>query len=124
MYVPKIVEGSKTETRSQNLDHKKLPTDENTLFLLDANCHGSWDHRINLPDDKMADRWEDWMSDNQFSYLNTPFSYTRKDVNGKKSSPDISLVHNNLLGKCTWTPQKRTPGGSDNIPLFITIDLH
>ena len=56
--------------------------------------------------------------------MNTPDSYTRKDCKGRKSSPDITLAHNSLLGKYSWNPQERNPGGSDHLPILITLNLN
>ena len=121
LYVPPIHESSKDDNRKQNFKTTKLPVTENTLFFGDVNCHGTWDDRIGAND--MAEMWEDWLTNNDFSYMNTPFSHTRKDSNGRKSSPDISIIHNKLLDKYSWTPQERNPGGSDHLPILITLTL-
>ena len=121
LYVPPIHESSKDDNRKQNFKTTKLPVTENTLFFGDVNCHGTWDDRIAAND--MAEMWEDWLTNNDFSYMNTPFSHTRKDSNGRKSSPDISIIHNKLLDKYSWTPQERNPGGSDHLPILITLTL-
>ena len=121
LYVPPIHESSKDDDRQQKFNTAAMPNDENTLYFGDVNCHGTWDDRIAA--NNMAEMWEDWLTNNDFSYMNSPFSYTRKDSSGRKSSPDISVIHNKLLGNYSWIPQERNPGGSDHLPILITLSL-
>ena len=69
------------------------------------------------------DKWEDWFTQNSFTYLNEPDAFTRSDAKGKKTSPDITVCHNSWINKCHWTPQYRNPGGSDHLPILTTIKL-
>ena len=122
IYVPPVHESSKDDDRIQAFNTSKFPTTRENLFFGDVNCHGSWDDRKHP--DKMGEMWEDWMQNNSFNYMNTQESYTRTDSKGTKSSPDISVIHNSWTGKYTWQPQYRKPGGSDHIPILITIKLN
>ena len=74
LYVPPIHESSKDDDRQQKFNTAAMPNDENTLYFGDVNCHGTWDDRIAA--NNMAEMWEDWLTNNDFSYMNSPFSYT------------------------------------------------
>ena len=119
LYVPPINESAREETREQHWNTTKLPTDKNTLIFTDANCHGSWDTRLNS--NPMSDDWDNWMLSNNFSALNTPESYTRTDPKGHKSSPDITIVPNHWAGKMRWSPLVKRAGGSDHLPILVTL---
>lgn len=120
LYVPRI-SGSKDDTRKQNFSVSHLPSSPETIILGDVNCHGSWDDWIDP--DEMGDEWDSWTQQHSFSYLNTKESHTRSDSHGKKSSPDITAVHNTCLGDMTWAPQYSRKGGSDHLPILITKTL-
>ena len=121
LYVPPVNAANKDDDRTQNFDTNRLPKDPNTFIFADSNCHGSWDNKI--PDNGMSDKWEDWFTQNSFTYLNEPDAFTRSDAKGKKTSPDITVCHNSWINKCHWTPQYRNPGGSDHLPILTTIKL-
>ena len=117
--MPPINESAAGESRSQLWNTSKLPTGNDTLIFADANCHGSWDSR--LAGNAMSDDWDDWLLLNNFSTLNTPESYTRVDTKGHKSSPDITVAPNHWTGHMQWSSLTKRAGGSDHIPLLITI---
>ena len=122
LYIPPIHQSDKDYDRQQLFDPIKLPTDPNSFYFVDSNCHGTWDDR--LDSNAMADKWEDWLSRNNFGYMNTPDSFTRKDCKGRKSSPDITVAHNSWIGRYSWSPQHRNPGGSDHLPILVTLTLN
>ena len=121
MYVPPIQPSRKDDDRQQNFNTTNLPTTPETFIFADSNCHGMWDDKINT--NKMADDWDDWMAGSDFHFMNTLDSYTRTDCKGRKSSPDITLAHNSWIGRYSWNPQYHCPGGSDHIPLLVTLNL-
>ena len=121
IYVLPIRESSKDDDRWQNFATANFPNTLENFIFSDANCHGTWDTTMDA--NWMADEWEDWMIRNNFSYMNTPDSYTRSDSKGLKSSPDITVAHNSWLGKYTWQPLYKNPGGSDHIPILVTVNL-
>lgn len=119
LYVPPIHNGDKDDDRIQCFDTTCLPTAPNTFLFGDANCHGSWDDRLN--NTEMSDKWDDWANNNFCVFLNDLNSYTRQDTRGKKSSPDISVVPQLWLSKVTWRATYNDPSGSDHIPLLTVV---
>ena len=119
LYIPPINQSAREETREQHWNTSKLPSGKNTFIFSDANCHGSWDSRLNS--NTMSDDWDEWLLLNNFSTLNTPESYTRVNSKGHKSSPDITVVPNHWLGRMKWSPLIKRPGGSDHLPILVTL---
>ena len=121
LYIPPINESARDEDRVQRWNTSKLPTTNNTFIFSDTNCHGSWDSRLN--DNAMSNDWDDWMSANNFSALNTNDSFTRTSSRGHKSSPDITVVPSQWVGKTRWTTLTKRAGGSDHIPILVSLRL-
>ena len=122
IYVPPINESNAEDDRVQRWNTSNLPTSPNSFIFSDTNCHGSWDSRARSS--PMSDDWDEWMNNNNFTALNTPDSYTRKSTKGVLTSPDATLVHSQWLGRTSWSPLTKRPGGSDHIPLLINIRLN
>ena len=124
IYIPPINESAEGEDRVQRWNTNKLPTSSSTFIFSDTNCHGSWDSR--LSNNAMSDNWDDWMTTHSFTAMNhvgSPDSYTRTSSRGKKSSPDITVIPSQWVGRTSWSPLTKSPGGSDHLPILIDVKL-
>lgn len=121
LYIPPINESAVGEDRAQRWNTSRLPTTGSTFIFSDTNCHGSWDSR--LSNNTMSDDSDDWMSRNNFCTLNSADSYTGTILRGRKSSPDITVIPSNWMGKTRWSTLTKNAGGSDHVPILIDIQL-
>lgn len=96
----------------------QLICSKHTLFAGDLNCHSKlWDSV--QPEDDGGSALEDWLAHEEFGCANDGSHSRVNPGTGGKSTPDVTLVHNSLLGHVEWECLEGI--GSDHRPILFTV---
>ena len=102
-------------------DTSLIPFSAASLICGDFNAHHpSWGGI--QPEDARSVATLEWACANDLSILNDPDSPTRHNrATGNGSSPDLTVVGGNWSEKSVWTVDEEEIGGSDHLPIIITV---
>ena len=115
IYIPRCAD----EVVLRQLNRLQLRcTGLDTIILGDVNAHGElWDNYIAR--DSRGDIITDWLEDNGMAVLNNGDPTRRKRGTGALSTPDISVVHAEVVSDWEWSVHKRL--SSDHFPILIKL---
>ena len=102
-------------------DTSIIPFSASSLICGDFNAHHPvWD--AIQPEDDRGLLTLEWACANDLTILNDPDTPTRHSkVTGNGSSPDLTIAGSNWSEKCAWAVDEEDLGGSDHLPVIITV---
>ena len=127
LYIPSERAGDCRESVSKDtvVSTKKWPDKKYDLIAGDFNAHSiTWDNSMLETDNRGIDvrrgeMIDEWMEEKDMDVLNSgePTHTDRKT--GKKTAPDITIVHGEAVDKYDWKVLEKL-GASDHNPIVIT----
>ena len=102
-------------------DPNLIPHSASSIICGDFNAHHpTWDNI--QPEDKRGNQLFEWASANNLTVLNNSEVTRHNKATSNGSSPDVTLTGKTWRDKTTWAVDDTEIGGSDHLPIVITIN--
>ena len=120
IYIPPIRSGA-TDQRLNNFDPTFLPDGDDTIIVGDVNAHHPiWDDSLEDPD-ALGEKFADWLENCNLVACNSGEPTFIHQATGNRSTPDLSLVSENIEAITDWSTS--TDLGSDHIPILLEVGV-